>query len=133
LVNNNNNDDTETKDKSVVTLNKKRTGKDLRKLRTDKSVSEDDLIAASTTKKSSLKINEKVVNADDDGAQSNEDDYWNSAVVIDENNHIIQFSPGQITVGNDSLLDGYTHATCSPGTFQFLIFVMDHCCSQCFF
>ena len=45
----------------------------------------------------------------------NEEDYWNSTVKVIETQTFIQFSPGQITVGNDSLLDGYTIA--SPGMF----------------
>lgn len=47
----------------------------------------------------------------------NEENYWNSTVKVIHSETYVQFSPGQITISNDSLLDGFTLP--SPGTFLF--------------
>jgi hypothetical protein len=64
--------------------------------------------------KSNKKTDSPLVN-DNNVMSDNEEDYWNSTVKVIETETFIQFSPGQITVSNDSLLDDYTIG--SPGTF----------------
>jgi hypothetical protein len=61
------------------------------------------------------KSDSPLVDDNNNNLSDNEEDYWNTTVKVVESETYVQFSPGQNTVGNDSLLDGYTIA--SPGMF----------------